>query len=121
MNDRRVAAIRSALEALIESIDATTRIARWDLAEPVPDSLRAAAAQLEANLTLANKLVQGNFSGTPAVTSRLVGTSSAIRQLTSAYDEFRNRNCSSKEENSEALAALDAAIDRAREDMRELD
>jgi hypothetical protein len=121
MNDRRVAAIRSALEALIESIDATTRIARWDMAEPVPDSLRAAASQLDSNLALANKLVQGNFSGTPAVTSRLVGTSAAIRQLTQAYDEFRSQNCSSKEEKWDALASLDAAIDRAREDMRELD
>ncbi len=121
MNDRRVAAIRSALEVLVESIDATTRIARWDLADPIPDSLRLAAAQLDANLTLANKLVEGNFSGTLAVTSRLVGTSTAIRQLASAYDEFRNRKCASSEESKEALATLDAAIDRAREDMRDMD
>ncbi len=121
MNDRRVAAIRSALEVLVESIDASSRIARWDVSDPVPDSLRLAAAQLDANLKLANELVQGNFSGTPAVTSRLIGTSAAIRQLTSAYDEFRNRNCANNEENWDALATLDAAIDRAREDMRDLD
>jgi hypothetical protein len=121
MNDRRVAAIRSALESLIESIDATTRIARWDLADPVPDSLRLAAAQLDKNLKLANELAQGNFSGTPVVSSRLRGTSAAIRQLAGAYEEFRGRNCTSKEENWDALAGLDAAIDRAREEMRGLD
>jgi len=121
MNDRRVAAIRSALELLIDSIDATTRIARWDVSDPIPDSLQLAASQLDANLKRANEFVQGNFSGTPAVALRLNGTSAAIRQLASAYGSFQNRDCTNKQENWDALATLDAAIDSARAAMLELD
>jgi hypothetical protein len=121
MNDRRVTAIRSALEALVESIDATMRIARWDISDPVPDSLRLAAAQLEANMKLANELARGNVSGTPAIVHRLSVTSSAVIRLTAAYREFESLKNGQADEVATARENLDAAIDSVNEDMRNLD
>lgn len=121
MNDRRVAAIRSALELVVESVDATTRIARWDNADPIPDSLRQSAAQVAANLKAANSLAHGSFTGTPAVVTRLSGISSAIRRLSAAYTTFQERNCSTPEEQTNALVMLDADVDDVRAQLRDWD
>ena len=121
MNDRRVTAIRNALEALVESINATTRIARWDISDPVPDSLRLAASQLEGNLKLANELARGNVSGTPAIVHRLSVTSSAVLRLTAAYREFESLKGGDASDISIARENLEAAIDSVNEDMRNLD
>lgn len=114
MNDRRVAAIRNALEALIESIDATTRIARWDSTDPVPASLGQSAAKLESNLVAAERLAQGNISGTPAVTAHLMTMSAAIRRLSLAYEQFKTRCTEHPEEKAEALQALDFEVDEVK-------
>ncbi len=121
MNDRRVTAIRNALEALVESIDATLRIARWDISDPLPDSLRLAAAQLEANLKVANELARGNVSGTPAIVHRLTVSSAAVQRLTTAYQEFVNLKGGEAADLATARENLDAAIDSANEDMRNLE
>jgi len=121
MNDRRVNAIRTALEAFIESVDATSRIARWGQTEPVPDSLRQAAAQVEANKKTANSLTLDKASGAPAIVHRLSLSSNAIRSLSAAYDEFLNCKLDPANSTSLALANLDAAIDSANETLRQLD
>jgi hypothetical protein len=114
MNDRRVAAMRSALEALIESIDATTRIARWDSSDPIPASLGQSAAKLETNLASAKKLAQGNISGTPAVTAHLMTMTAAIRRLCLACEQFQTRCSEHPEEKVEALQALDFEVDEVK-------
>jgi len=121
VNDRRVAAIRSALELVVESLDAATRIARWDNSDPIPDSLRQSSAQLAANMKAADKLAQGSYSGTPAVVTRLSGISSAIRRLSAAYTTFQERNCSTPEEQTNALVTLDADVDDVRSQLRDWD
>ena len=121
MNDRRVTAIRNALEAFSESVDAMARIARWDLSDPVPDSLREAAAQLNANMKAANDLAGAKFSGAPAIVHRLMVSSNAVKRLSGAYEEYLKLKA---EPNSDALALLegvDAAIDSVNEDLRKLD
>ncbi len=120
MNDRRVNAIRDALEAFVESVDATSRIARWGQLESVPDSLRRVAARLEANKKLANNLVIDNAIGAPGIVQRLSLSSSAIRMLSTAYDEFSSRRLDPSTDISVALADLDAAIDSANEALRDL-
>ena len=121
MNDRRVTAIRNALEALVESIDASLRIAKWDISDPLPDSLRLAATQLEANLKLATELARGNVSGAPAIVHRLTVTSAAVQRLAAAYKEFESLKGGEAIELAAARENLDAAIDSANEDMRNLD
>jgi hypothetical protein len=121
MNDRRVNAIRNALEAFVESIDAVSRLARWGEGDPVPDSLRLAASQLEANRKTADDLAQGTVSGTPAIVHRLTVTSSAIKNLSAGYREFLACKSEPSGDLSAALSNLDDAIDSARETLRTLD
>ncbi len=121
MNDRRVNAIRNALEALIESVDATSRIARWGQQDPVPDSLRQAAERLEANRKAANSLTLDRASGAPAIVHRLSASTSAIRSLSAAYDEFLGCRLDPNNDISNALENLDAAIDSANETLRNLE
>ena len=121
MNDRRVIAIRNALEAFVESVDATSRIARWGQLDPVPDSLRQAAAQIETNKKAANNLTVDKASGAPAIVHRLSVSSSAIRSLSAAYDEFLSCKLNPTNDISVALANLDAAIDSANETLRNLE
>lgn len=121
MNDRRVCAIRDALEAFVESVDATSRIARWGADDPVPESLRDAAAQLKARQKAANDLTVDKASGAPAIVHRLATSSRAIRQLSTACDEFLNCSLDPKNDIATALENLDAAIDSVHETLRSLD
>jgi hypothetical protein len=121
MNDRRVTAIRNALEAFVESVNATSRIARWGQLEPVPDSLRQAAGEVEANKKAANVLTVDKAFGAPAIVHRLAVSSSAIRNLSAAYDEFLSCKLDPSNDISVALANLDAAIDSANATLRNLD
>lgn len=121
MNDRRVYAIRNALEAFIEAVDATSRIARWTDQDPIPDSLRRAAAQLEACKKAANDLVLDKVSGTPAIVHRLSASSTTIRNLSAAYEEFLTCKLDPTNDVALALQNLDAAIDSANEMLRTLE
>jgi hypothetical protein len=121
MNDRRVCAIRNALEAFVESVDATSRIARWGNSDPVPDSLRLAAAELEARKKAANSLTVGSVSGAPVIVHRLSASSSAIKRLSTAYEEFLTCKLDPQNDVAIALENLDAAIDSANETLRTLE
>lgn len=121
MNDRRVFAIRNALEALIEAVDATNRIVRWTDVEPIPDSLRQAASQLEACKKSANELVLDKVSGTPAIVHKLSTSSTSIRRLSAASDEFLSCRLDHANDVSTACQNLDAAIDSANEILRSLE
>ena len=120
MNDLRVKAIRNALEALIESADATSRIARWGQQDSVPDSLRQAAERIEANRKAANSLTLDKAVGAPAIVHRLSASTNAIRSLSAAYDEFLEFKRDPNNDLAVALEKLDAAIDGANETLRSL-
>jgi len=116
MNDRRVAVIREALEVLIDSISATSRLKRWDGADSIPESLRQSALQLDKRLEAANKLSSSGFVGNTLVVSRLNGISDAIRRLDRAYSEYKTRTEQHPTELALALDALDAEVDEVKVD-----
>jgi hypothetical protein len=113
MKDRRVVAIRSALEGLVESLGAVVRIAGWDEPEAPPEPIQGAAASLLVRLGSANRLASGRFTGTPADVARVGAMTSAITRLDGAYVAYRRRL--EAEGNGNAAARdLDAALDEVR-------
>jgi len=72
---------RGALESLVESLDATVRLARWDSGgNAAPEPLKKSASQLVQRLGAATRLASGKFVGAPAV----VASSDAIRSAVSS-------------------------------------
>jgi len=114
MNDRRVEVIREALDALIDSISAVSRLKRWDAADSVPESLSKSAALLDQRLAAANKLASTNFVGTPLVASRLNGISDAVRRLDRAWTDYLARVEKDPPQTSLALDALDTEVDEVK-------
>ena len=116
--DPRIVTFRSALESLIESLDATVRIARWQAGgEPIPEPLRRSAAQLQERLGSASRLAGGRIVGAPAV----VATSSAIReaveQLDAAFVAYRKHADAGPDQQDEAAIELDAEVGRIKLDV----
>lgn len=116
--DPRIVYFRGALEALVESLDATVRIARWraDGGETIPEPLRESAAQLVDRLGTANRLASGKFVGSPAVVASSDAIGAAIRDLDAAFVAYRRRSDAGPEERNEAANALDAEVGRIKGD-----
>jgi hypothetical protein len=114
MNDRRVSMIREALELLLESIDATSRLKRWDATDPIPASLKQSAAKLDEHLAAANKLASTGYVGNTLVLARLNGISDAIRRLDRACTDYRARIAETPEQLAAALDAMDAEVDEVK-------
>ena len=110
MNDQRIASIRRALEALVESLDATARLSRWDGDESTPEPLQQSAAKLDERLNAANRLAAEKFVGATPVVTLLTGMSAAIKRLDEAYVQYRYRIDSKPGELEAAAVALDAEI-----------
>jgi len=116
MNDQRIVYFRKALQALLESLDATARISRWDGTESAPEPLQQSAAQLGERLGVANRLASGKFVGAQQVVASLNGMSEAIRRLDAAYVQYRYRIDAKPTEADEAAVALDAEIGSVKEE-----
>lgn len=114
MNDRRVATIREALEGLLDSIDATSRLKRWDAADSVPESLQNSANQLDSRLKKALDLAGCSYVGSTLVVSRLNGISDAIRCLDRACRDFRARIAEDPQQLNSALDIMDAEVDEVK-------
>jgi hypothetical protein len=110
MKDQRLAYFRGALDALVDSLDATARISRWDSGESAPEPLQKSAAKLGERLGAANRLAAGKFVGAPVVVAGLTGMSGAIQRLDAAYVQYRRRIDAKPAERDEAAIALDAEI-----------
>lgn len=89
MKDRRVVVLRGALDALLESLDATLRTSSWPGSEAVPEPLQRASALLLDRLGTANRLAHGKFTGPSIVVAALDSICSAIRRLDGAFVEYR--------------------------------
>lgn len=89
MNDQRVAAFRKALNSLVESLDATVRVARWPAPEAIPAPLENSAAQLLDRLGCANRFAADRYHGAPPVVLCMTAMSAATRVLDAAYLEYR--------------------------------
>ena len=120
--DPRIATFRGALESLIESLDATVRIARWDAGgEPIPEPLHHSAAQLQARLGAANRLAEGKFVGAPAVVATSDAIRASVRDLDAAFVAYRKRADGSPGQQDEAAIELDAELGRIKLDAHRWD
>jgi hypothetical protein len=111
MKDRRIDFVRGALTELLDSLDATVRIARWDDAETVPPPLRASADLLGERLSRANRLAADRFVGPPTSVRAIADLSQAIVSLDRAFVAYCDRP-----DHEESVLALDAEIARVRAD-----
>jgi len=118
--DPRIVTFRGALESLIESLDATVRIARWEAGgEPIPEPLHQSAAQLQDRLGSANRLAAGRFVGAPAVVATSDAIKAAVRDLDAAFVAYRKRADGSQRQ--EAVIELDGELGRIKLDAHRWD
>lgn len=118
--DPRIVTFRGALESLIESLDATVRIARWEAGgEPIPEPLRQSAAQLQDRLGSANRLAAGRFVGAPAVVATSDAIKEAVRGLDAAFVEYLKR--AEAGQRDEAVIVLDGEVGRIKLDAHRWD
>ena len=111
MNDQRVAAFRKALNSLVESLDATVRVARWSGPDAVPAPLESSASKLLDRLGSANRFAADRYLGSPPVIVCMSAMSAATKVLDAAYVEYRRHLTEPTEELARAAAALDHEID----------
>ena len=121
--DPRIVTFRGALESLIESLDATVRIARWAPGgEPIPEPLRRSAEQLQERLGSANRLAAGKFVGAPAVVATSDAIREAVQQLDAAFVAYRKRATDTGPgQQDEAAIELDAEVGRIKLDAHRWD
>jgi len=110
VNDQRVTAFRKVLTALVESLDATVRVARWSTPEEIPAPLKTSAAKLLDHLGSANRFAADRYSGSPPVIACMNAMSAATKTLDKAYVEYRRHLEGEKEEVERAAMALDQEI-----------
>jgi len=89
MKDQRLKVFRNAVEQLIESLEASIRLARWDANEAKPDPLVAAAAKLLDRLGAADRLSSARYQGSPAEVAKVDAMRGAMKRLESAYAAYR--------------------------------
>ncbi len=111
MNDQRVAAFRKVLTSLVESLDATVRVARWSGPEAIPTPLKNSASKLLDHLGSANRFAADRYLGSPPVVACMTAMSAATKVLDGAYVEYRRHIEGQKEELDRAAMALDHEID----------
>ena len=111
MNDQRVMAFRRVLNALVESLDATVRVARWSGPDAIPTPLENSASKLLDHLGSANRFAADRYSGSPPVVACMTAMSVATKTLDRAYVEYRRHLEGQKEELDRAAMALDQEID----------
>jgi hypothetical protein len=104
-------AFRKALNSLVESLDATVRVARWSGPDAVPAPLETTAAKLLDHLGSANRFAEDRYSGAPPVVACMTAMSAATKVLDRAYVEYRRHLEGEKEELERAAMALDQEID----------
>lgn len=105
MKDERLKVFRTAVDGLIESLDAVVRLARWDHAEARPDPLVALASRLPERLGTGSRLATAKFMGTPAQVTRVDAIRGILRRLDVAYVTYRENA-----ETLEAAAALESEV-----------
>jgi hypothetical protein len=124
-NDPRIVTFRGALEALLESLDATVRVARWQQESggqegggAVPEPLKKSASQLLERLGSATRLASGRFVGTTAIVATSEAIRTAINELDGAYVAYRKQMDSSPTAKDEAALALDSELGRVKMQAR---
>jgi hypothetical protein len=114
VNDQRVTAFRKVLTSLLESLDATVRVARWSGPEAIPTPLQNSASKLLDHLGSANRFAADRYNGSPPVVACMTAMSAATKVLDGAYVEYRRHLDGQKDELDQAAMALDHELDRAK-------
>ena len=114
MKDARVTTFRKALEELIDSLDATIRVARWADGESIPDPLKESSSRLLARLGTAHRLAAASFSGTVADVARVSAMRAAMRRLDAAYVAYRQLAAGTPKDRDRAAAALSVELDEVK-------
>jgi len=113
MKDQRLKVFRTALDALVESLDALVRVSRWsDPDAPPPEPLLVAASKLAERLGVAGRLASGTFVGTPVDVNKVSAMCAAMKRLDVAYVAYRKRVDSNPRE-VDAAATLEVDIAEA--------
>jgi hypothetical protein len=110
MRDGRIMLLRKALDALLDSLDATVRVQRWTGEETIPEPLTESAGMLLLRLGAADRLLARKFSGAPDDSIRMDAMTVAIKRLDGAYVEYRKRITERPAERDTATVALDTAV-----------
>lgn len=117
LRDQRLQVFRSAVDGLVESLDAIVRLARWTDAEARPEPLVLAAAKVQDRLGAADRLAASKYTGPPADVAKVEVMCATMKRLDAAfltYSKTRNGN-----HDAEAATALEAEIAAATEAARD--
>lgn len=114
MKDARVTTFRKALEELVESLDATIRMARWNDGENVPEPLKESASRLLSRLGTADRLSSASFTGTATDVARVAAMRGAMRRLDAAYVAYRQQIAGKPSELDHAATALGVELDEVK-------
>lgn len=118
MKDQRVVFFRNALEALLESLDATVRVTRWDGVETIPAPLQTSADKLQDRLGTSNRLAAGRFVGTAAAAAQVGAMCEAMQRLDTAYVTYRQKVESIPAQTDVAATALETEIHDVKADAQ---
>jgi hypothetical protein len=115
MKDQRIPALRRALDALLESLEATLRVKSWAGSDEIPEPLRKAAERLVERLGAADRLSAFTPRSTAQDAERVQAMSAAIRRLDAAYVSFRQKVERAPTSTEAAVASLREEIDGVKE------
>ena len=110
MNAQRLKVFRTAIEGLIESLEAVVRIARWDGDDAPPEPLVASAAKLVERLGVADRLSTAKFHGPAADVNVVTAMCKAMKRLDEAFRAYRQQTELSQDRVAEAIAQLEIEL-----------
>lgn len=116
MKDERVTFFRKALEALLESLDATVRVVGGG-DETIPE-LKESASRLVARLGTADRLAASSFAGNASDVVRVNAMRGAMRRLDAAYVTYRQAIETRPDERALAATTLGSVFDEVKADTR---
>jgi hypothetical protein len=85
MKDQRLQVFRTTIDAVLESLQAVVRLARWTGTEAKPESLVASASKLLERLGTADRLSVARFTGRDADVAKVGAMCAAMKRLDAAY------------------------------------
>ncbi len=91
MKDTRSKIFRDTALDLVESLDASVRLAQWDEKEVKPEPLVLSAGQLVKLLGTAERLAASKFSGRADDVTEVEVICAVMRKLDAAYRVFRKQ------------------------------
>jgi hypothetical protein len=115
MKDQRIPALRRALDALLESLEATLRVKSWAGSDDIPEPLRNAAGRLIERFGAADRMSGFTPRSTALEAARVQAMSAAIRRLDVAYVAFRQALERAPARAESALSSLRHEIDVVKE------